>query len=995
MLADLSMVPLSGPMADLAFRVEMVSFEPINVCPMSYRILMWLSLLFIPLLAKGQNFSFRQYSASDGLPSSTVYALDQDSEKVLWMGTGNGLCQFDGKNFQSYSIEDGLINNVVYGLAIDHLDRKWMSTLAAQPSFFSEGRGAIPSWGDSLSVGNYYFLALDTFLWFSGQDMASSAQARTLARVTSNNQLHLTTIGGGVMGWTGFQVDSTIYFSDRGALYQLVGDSLERVKGLRIPQLLNSCWELDGGAICIERHLGKPDRLVHLDLIKRKITYIKQVDSYLEQHRLNALLVDQEGHLWLGLADGLLFMEDRNSSPNYLLPSTFVNDLYLDHENNLWVSTDGKGLFFLMSSTVRSLKKISSGENTIVRSLATSASGDIFVGYTNGWLEVYDAAFQLKISRQYSDYRIVDILPDEEGAWLASNSEVIRIDQEGKVLQVARTNAAIKSIAQMGDQLYVLSYSIQVLKDGKIEKVDIPFSARIYANYPIDAQNMFLGSTEGLAKLSHGAVKKIAPNRIYSDIRGIGKDGKGVFWIATAGQGVFAIQGDRIVKQITTRDGLSSNICMHLFAEEESIWVSTNLGINKIDLVSGDVQTVNEEDGLSSLEVKYIAKSGSFVVAAASGSLDIIPEQIKSYGEPPVLQLKQVLINGDTMPSQSQYSLPYYKNDLLIRFGSVSFKSMGKVIYAYRLAGLDKEWIETKSEQASWSVVPPGTYQFLLKVRGSNGEWSPIEERHILIRLPWWREWWFLTGVTLLVGGVLVFAYQRQQANFNKESALQRRMQNLQLTALRAQMNPHFMFNALSSIQEFINHNDLISANLYLSRFASLVRSVLNHSTQERISLEEEVSQLELYLTLENLRFDQQINYEIVMKRPLQAKKVFIPTMIIQPFVENALNHGLFHQKKEKRLQIRFLQVGDNRLHCQIEDNGIGRQRSSEINQNRKYKGKSKGIQVTRDRLELLNKSNDARLVLEIEDLQDVDGNPTGTLVHLMIPFSYTKDSVT
>ena len=502
---------------------------------------------------------------------------------------------------------------------------------------------------------------------------------------------------------------------------------------------------------------------------------------------------------------------------------------------------------------------------------------------------------------------------------------------------------------------------------------------------------MYLGSTEGLARLTNGKVQKIAPDRIFSDIRGIEKDSQGMYWIATAGQGVFAIQGDSIFRQITTKDGLSSNICMHLFAEEDQVWVSTNLGINKIDLSNGHIQAVNEEDGLSSLEVKYIAKSGDFVVAAASGSIDIIPDQIQSYAEPPLLQLKQLIVSGDTMPDQQRYSLPYYRNDLLVRYGSVSFKSMGKLVYAYRLAGLEKDWTETQSEQVSWSALPPGTYQFQLKVRGSNGEWSGIQARGLVIQLPWWREWWFLSGMSLLIGGGLIFAYQRQQAKFQRESELQRRMQNLQLTALRAQMNPHFMFNALSSIQEFINNSDLASANLYLSRFASLVRSVLNNSTQERISLGEEVSQLELYLTLENLRFDQRIRYDILIERPLQANKVFIPTMIIQPFVENALNHGLFHQKGEKTLQIRFQQMGENKLHCQIEDNGIGRQRALAINQNKKYKGKSKGIQVTRDRLELINKTNEGKIALEIEDLVDAEGNPSGTLVHLIVPFSSTK----
>ncbi len=958
---------------------------------MRYQILVLVPLLFLPCLSWEQNFFFRQYTTSDGLPSSNVFAFDQDSDQLLWMGTSNGLCSFDGKNFKLYSVEHGLVNNIIYGLSIDQQDRKWLSTMAGQPSYFERGQGHVPTWADSLVVGNYYFQCIDTFIWFSGVDLASTHKPRPVIHIGSDHKLYPTEVISGWEGPAGVQVDSITYFADNRRLYRLASEVPEQVPGLELPPRLTECRALEAGMICIQREARNADRVIYIDLAQKQVYNLNQLNPYLSKTKVNTILVDGKGHVWLGMKNELLYLEDKDATPKSVLPEVFVNDLHYDHEGNLWVSTEGKGMFLLVSSEVRSLE-ITREKNFIVRTMEVDGSGNIHVGYISGWVDVFDHEFNLIRSNKYSQYRIVDILTDEGGSWVASNQEVFRVDNSGNVLKVYKTASPIKSLGLMAGKLYVLSYNIEMLEGDTIVNSGIPFPARMYSNYTIDEDNMWLGSTDGLFKLSGGAVRQVAKEEIYTDIRGISADHLGRFWIATAGQGIFVIEQDTIVQHVTVGQGLSSNLCMHQQVDGKTMWVSTNLGINKIDVETGTIQVFNEQDGLSTGEVKYLGLVDSFVLAASSGGIDIFPKRIASFVDPPILKLSAILADKDTLLDQQSYVLPYHQNDLVAKLSSVSFKSLGNITYAYKLEGLNKDWIETSDEQLSWAAVPPGNYRLKVKVKGSGGSWSDIIERQIIVQLPWWRQWWFILAIALLFAGTLVFAYQRQQAKFQRETELQRRMQNLQLTALRAQMNPHFMFNALSSIQEFINNSDLESANLYLSRFASLVRSVLNHSTQERISLEEEVSQLELYLTLENLRFDQRIHYDLLIKRPIQASKVFIPTMIIQPFVENALNHGLFHRKEEKRLQVRFQQLGDHILHCQIEDNGIGRQRSMEINEHKKYKGRSKGIQVTRDRLELINKTNEGKIALEIEDLVDERGNPSGTLVHLMIPFSSTKD---
>ena len=952
-----------------------------------------LPLLF-PSLAWSQNFFFRQYTVADGLPSNTVYSLDQDSQKRLWMGTGNGIAQFDGKNFHSYSMEDGLINILVYGLTVDHLDRKWMSTVAGRPSYFLNGRGRVPSWADTLHVSNYYFQSIDTFLWFSGQKADPKYKPRKLAHIQSDGTLKELPQIIGDQSRKAIVMDSSLYFISLGELYKQEEEGLAVVEDLALPLRLDYCQAYDQGMICLEMFGTGGRSLIYVDVVAKTVTPLNQLAPQLAESSANSLLIDKEQQIWIATNRGLLFLAHREAPANYLLQNAFINELYQDHEDNLWVTTEGKGLFFLISSKVRSLKKIEEQESFIVRSLEVDEKGYIYVGYSDGSMEVFDANFQQLYRKKYADGRIVDILLEEDNIWVASSREVIQLDTSGKERARYRTGSPIKTLGILKGTVYVLSYNIEILADGGIRNIGIPFSARIYSNYTISDTSMWLGTTEGFYRLGPAGVEKIAADEIYSDIRGIGRDSLGRYWIATAGQGVFILQDDKVVSQLTRSDGLSSTICMHLLMDGQTAWVSTNKGINKIDIESTAIQLINEEDGLSSTEIKYLKKSNGYVIAAASGTIDILPDTITSFRAPPLMSINHVLVNGDTVPQQANYSLPYHRNHLAVHFTAISFKSMGNVSYAYQMEGLDKNWLETKAEAVNWSAVPPGNYRLKVKAKGSNGVWSKEEAFGIFIDQPWWKKGWFILSCVLVTIGILLLVYRRQHNHFIKESALQKRMQNLQLTALRAQMNPHFMFNALSSIQEFINNSDLEAANRYLSRFASLVRSVLDHSTQSLISLEEEMSQLQLYLTLENLRFNQCIHYDIIVKRPIKASKIYIPTMIIQPFVENALNHGLFHQEEEKKLKVSFAQIEGNMLHCQIEDNGIGRQRSLQINSQKKHKRQSKGIQVTRDRLELINQTNEGKIALEIEDLVDAGGKPCGTKVHLMIPFSTRNEQV-
>jgi sensor histidine kinase YesM len=224
----------------------------------------------------------------------------------------------------------------------------------------------------------------------------------------------------------------------------------------------------------------------------------------------------------------------------------------------------------------------------------------------------------------------------------------------------------------------------------------------------------------------------------------------------------------------------------------------------------------------------------------------------------------------------------------------------------------------------------------------------------------------------------------------NKHVELQKQSAELEMQALRAQMNPHFIFNCLSSINHFILKNESKVASNYLTRFSRLMRMVLMNSQKPLIALDDELEMLGIYLEMERLRFKNSFDYAITFLNAIDSDNVFIPPLLLQPFCENAIWHGLMHKEGQGRLDIE-LSMQDNILNCIITDNGVGREKADEMNSKTAEKEKSMGLKITTERLALLNREKGLHTFYAIEDLKDEGGSAAGTKIILKINF---KNSV-
>jgi uncharacterized membrane-anchored protein YhcB (DUF1043 family) len=438
----------------------------------------------------------------------------------------------------------------------------------------------------------------------------------------------------------------------------------------------------------------------------------------------------------------------------------------------------------------------------------------------------------------------------------------------------------------------------------------------------------------------------------------------------------------------------------------EHLWIGTNQGLSRFDVLayrknkSKHITTYGEEEGFTGVESNsngtYLdEENGEMWFGTVNGLIRYSP---KSFRNNPAYAKTNItgmhLFYSDTFLPPGQ-ELEYYENNVSFEYVGICLTNPAKVRYKYKLTGWETEYSPaTPDRVARYSNLPPGKYTFNVLSCNNEGIWSPEPATFsFLIQTPVWKRPWFwllLTGISVFIlSAAIVYRIRQIKKKERIETESQVAMARNELKALRAQMNPHFVFNSLNSIQHFILTNKSADAGKYLNKFARLMRVILNNSEKSLITIREELEYLQLYLDLEEMRFEGKFTASVDIAKDIDIDYFEIPAMLLQPYVENAILHGLTPKKEGPgKLEI-VIRLKANTLICSVIDNGIGREKAREMRQlsNRKdYK--SLGMKITHDRLELINRLNGSHLSLTITDLYNEDGAATGTRVDIFIPVS-------
>ena len=337
----------------------------------------------------------------------------------------------------------------------------------------------------------------------------------------------------------------------------------------------------------------------------------------------------------------------------------------------------------------------------------------------------------------------------------------------------------------------------------------------------------------------------------------------------------------------------------------------------------------------------------------------------------------------------SNFSLPHKNNDVRFEFSGISFKSAGDVTYQYRLLGLQPEWRTTTGKQLNFPSLSSGKYSFQLKAINKYGVETPIKEVSFEIEKLFWEKTWFKVMIVLSLAGLIWIFFRYRVSNIRlkekEKTRLNQHIAELEQKTLRSQMNPHFIFNSLNSIQQYVIERDIRGANNFITDFSKLIRMTLDLSTNTFISMSDELEYITTYLRVEKRRLEDQFDYFINVEESLDLREIYLPPLLLQPYVENCIRHGIKYKTEEKGVIKITVEKKDPGILISIEDNGIGREAAQKYKSRYHIQYQSKGMTINKDRIDILNSYNDKKIKINIADLVNGNHEAAGTRVDIFL----------
>jgi hypothetical protein len=424
---------------------------------------------------------------------------------------------------------------------------------------------------------------------------------------------------------------------------------------------------------------------------------------------------------------------------------------------------------------------------------------------------------------------------------------------------------------------------------------------------------------------------------------------------------------------------LSNNVSSIDTDAEGNFWTYSNEGISKI--MGSDFSVANyRHPGLVKMQEIACGNDGMVYVASAEGLYRFNGNLLQPYRPSGKLLINKVEVMGKPFPFGNAIYLPPGKSEIQISFSYIELYPGNQPAFEYRFEK-DPEWKSLgERNMISFSRLSPGSYTLTIREKQENNpaQWQKLSWT---IGKPFWQTTVFL-GAALLITGMLVYFFTQRRINAIREkAALQQKMAETEMAALQAQMNPHFIFNSINCIDAMVQEGDKYNATTYLNKFAKLLRNVLEGSRNTTVSLTSDIETLRLYIELECMRMDETFSWQIDLPDEVAAADIRVPSLIIQPYVENAILHGLRHLSGKKGALNVKVRLNGEVLCYQITDNGVGREYARNI---QKTQHTSVGLDITRERIEHFNQNN--RGSVTIADLINEEGEPEGTEVNVLLP---------
>lgn len=747
----------------------------------------------------------------------------------------------------------------------------------------------------------------------------------------------------------------------------------------------------------------------------------------------NDLLIDHHNRLWIAYDSGVILMADTGylnfKLENFITSRVEYDRKHFQRDNQYLI--DSKGSYQKYKRLLeQGLVKFNPYYTSLFKDTAIATSLYNPDQYQKKKSEVFSNRYKKQLKSKFVNFKCMDTNSKGE-IFVASLFGQSRFNETQKKFEVYFPYGAREFCFTPEDTLvqsdnWAISTSIIPETDKNWEIIDYKFkqdNAAQFVNKIIRIGNeiWLTSNTDGLFLYNKGAFTsfiKMYPqlNKNIADVCSLESGSvaaggsNGIVYLFSKENGKYILKNE-----IGKEQGLVGNAIKWLYKYQNFLLVGTNSGLNVIDYSvfseQGKVicQFFDQADGYHSSRASHPAEdnSGNLYLISEKGLLKIDLELLvkkRKYNFPLRLQkiyLYNRQVSWDTILTskvdawteipEAPVRFGHDQNYLVFEFCALNYYGSEKLALSYKMEGIDVDWAKaSKNRMAVYANLGPGQYTFQVKAQNKlSGSEIPPLLYHFSIETPWWKSWWFYTLLVLVVISAIIAALyiktkmvRREEA---KKSEVQKQIAEIEITALQSQINPHFIFNSLNSIQNFILDSDTDHALSYLADFSYVLRQALESANQKLIPLNNELNYLKKYLKIEQMRFFEKFNLQLDIDENIDLDETDFPPMIVQPFVENAIKHGLLPKESKGNLLIKFYKKNDLII-CEIEDDGIGRQKAKELNSWLKGKHSSRGISLTKKRLELLAKffknENFHFMILDLTD----GTKPTGTKVIITVP---------
>lgn len=906
-------------------------------------------LVLLPTIGQAQYST--NYSIKEGLPSNHVYKVTQDNNGFIWVITDNGIAKYNGTEFKVFTTREGLPTNDVWEIATTPDGKVWFFCKASKVGYIEN----------------------DKVYSFEGQD---NGIVFFPLKIIENGNTIL------------FESKNNWYFLNENKKWE----AMDAVKNHPLRELKSKIEAL------VKEE--KPFNIIHFRVKDSLICWLRK-DTYKVFNVNTDKIIDGKKEYDLqqqfselariNLVNGTIQITDTNYvailDSNYkiskkaTIPKAFnSHHATIDKSDNIWAVSFQNGTFKIPSVYQKvayffPLEKIGNIEK---------AGNDIIINAFDKGYYRYDKAISdfTPFIEEKGVLHPLSVIDSLQKIYFVHKLEVTSYAfNNRKILQRTKIKEGIKQMVFHDGFLWGLgSYDIKKMQISNFEVVS-KFPAVGMNKLFMFKDKLLIGSTDGLKVLKDTLVSPIVSDTLFQKpVHNIVSLDKNWVIICTEGYGAYATNTSQTIYFPNTQ---YLNI-KDAFVWDETVWLATNEGLLQF-LKKGNtflfVKNVTQEMGLATRRVNSILFDENRIFMGTDNGLVVFPMNASAPSQFLDIYFDAVEYNGALL-SESNNEVEYTSNNTLrVRVSAINYSERKTPIpYQYKLEPIQNQWQKTTSSTLNFSDLPPNEY--LLKL--VSGDYQ--KSFSFTVQPLWWQTLTAKILLSLLGIGILLFVLQMiRKEELKKKTAklnAQKKLAEYELYALRSQMNPHFVFNSLTAIQYYINENDFENSEKYLVKFSKLIRQFFEISKQEEITLEEEIALLQNYLEIEKLRFKDKLNFTIEVDPKLNVIQNRIPTMLLQPVVENAVNHGIFNKEENGTINLHFSYINPKEFEVEILDDGVGFEKTK-----KERNGKISSSVILKDRISIFNQSQlwDIKYttVVAFSEASDKGNKATFTIKHL------------